>query len=137
MRSSLHGARVRRKFPGHRRRLERAIEQRKQHESSDKAADMSDPGDRHVREAEYLSSGAEDEIRSEPDHNEDERPALRKDAAEARSGNRLDLGTTGRAIRPKWRSRLKHEPGRRAHEAGIRARGADERGEIHRRDDPV
>src|ERR1700722_19996047 len=109
MRSSLHGARVRRKLSSHRRRAEWAIEQRKQQESGDKAADMSDPGHRHVGKAQRLSSGAENEVRSEPDQNEDERPALHKDAAEARSRNRLDLGTTGRAERPKRRSRLKHE----------------------------
>src|SRR5580700_8984797 len=137
MRSSLHGPRVRRELSGHWRRAEWAIEQRKQNESGDKAADMSDPGDRHVGKTQRLSSGAENEVRSEPDQNEDERPTLHKDAAEARSRNRLDLGTTGRAERPKRRSRLKHEPGRRAHEAGIRSRSADERGEIHRRNHPM
>src|ERR1700733_1887598 len=126
--SSLHGPRVRRKLSGHRRRAERAIEQRKQDEPGDKAAEMSDPGHRHIGKAQGLSSGAENQIRSKPDHNEDERPTLRKDAAQARSRNRLDLGTTGRAERPKRRSRLKHEPGRRAHEAGIRSRRANERG---------
>src|SRR5580698_2547665 len=83
MRSSLHGVRVRRKLSGHRRRAERAIEQRKQHESGDKAAEMSDPGNRHFGEAQRLSSGAENEVRAEPDQNEDERPTLHKDPAEA------------------------------------------------------
>src|ERR1700720_2795414 len=127
MRSNLNGARVGRKLSDHRWRAERAIEQRKQHKSGDKAADMSDPGHRHVGKAQRLSSGAENEVRSEPDQNEDERPTLHKDAAEARSRNRLDLGTTGRAERSERRSGLKHEPGRRAHEAGIRSRSADER----------
>src|SRR6202035_6150008 len=113
MRSNLHGARVGRKLSGHRRRAERAIEQRKQHESGDKAAEMSDPGNRHIGKAQRLSSGAENEVRSEPDHNEDERPTLPKDAAKGRSRNRLDLGTTGRAERSERRSRLKHQPGRR------------------------
>ena len=126
--------RVRRKLAGHRRGAERAIEQRKQQEPGEKAAEMGDPGHRHVREAEHLGPGAENEIRPEPDQNEDERAALEKDAARLAAGIDLDLRPADRAERAERRPGLKHEPGRRAHEAGIRPRRADEGREIHRRD---
>ena len=98
---------------------------------------MGDPGDRHIGKAEHLSSGAENEIRPEPDQNEDKRPTLDKNLGEAGGRDRLDLRPAGRAERSERRARLKHEPGRRAHEAGIRPRHANERREIHRRERPV
>ncbi len=53
------------------------------------------------------------------------------------AGIELDLRPADRAESAERRSRLKHEPGRGAHEAGIGSRGADERREIHRRDRPM
>ena len=124
--STLHSRRFRRKLSAHRRRTERAIEQRKQQEPSAKSADMSNPRHRHVRKTERLGSGAENEIRSQPDQKENERATLDKHVAQASGGDRLDLRPADRAERSERRPRLKHESRRGAHEAGIRSRGADE-----------
>src|ERR1700729_605604 len=93
-RSNLHRRRPHRQLSAHRRGAERAIEQRKQHEPGEKSAEMGDPGHRHLRETKRLSSGAENQIRPEPDQYEDKGPALDKNLAEARGRNRLDLRPT-------------------------------------------
>ena len=71
------------------------IEQGKQEEPGGKAAEVGDPGDGHVGQAERPREGAEYEIRDQPDAKKDARAAISQDSSKRGGRNRI-----GRLERP-------------------------------------
>ena len=76
----------------------RRVEQPEQEEARGEAAEMGDPGHRHVGKTELLRKGPEDEIGGEPDPEENAGAGLDEDILKRGGRNRIDFASPAEAL---------------------------------------